>query len=198
MKKIPRKILKCKYCGKSYSVKHYRESISKYCSRKCSYADASVDSAICPICGKVFVPKPYHGKRQRFCSSNCRWTHERQNPIIETVICKRCEKPFRFAPSQHRVYCSGSCAGNIPKKENERFRRVKTKEWASIRKEILRRDGHKCQICRSKKNLNVHHITPWRKTRDDSHSNLITLCDHCHYRVEWKGLACPVPLSPPQ
>lgn len=53
-------------------------------------------------------------------------------------------------------------------------------DWDSIRLEIIERDKCACVICNNKKNLAVHHITPWRETQDNSQSNLITLCPTCH------------------
>ena len=63
-------------------------------------------------------------------------------------------------------------------------------KWKSKRKEILRRDNHKCVVCDSEVDLQVHHrqyhfITalkmfkvPW----DYPENLLITLCSICHSR----------------
>ena len=52
----------------------------------------------------------------------------------------------------------------------------------NVREYALFRDGHKCSYCKGKSKdliLNIHHIES-RKTRGDSPSNLITLCETCH------------------
>ena len=55
----------------------------------------------------------------------------------------------------------------------------------------LQRDDHKCLICDSPKNLEVHHINGIKG--DDRSDNLATLCRKCHHRIEkkdretWKG-----------
>lgn len=58
-------------------------------------------------------------------------------------------------------------------------------KWLSKRKVILKRDKQACKHCRSKCNLQVHHLyyivdnKPW----EYSNSCLVTLCDTCH--SEW-------------
>lgn len=56
--------------------------------------------------------------------------------------------------------------------------------WQSIRKQAKRRDGNKCVKCSSTKQLEVHHIVPYRFTQDNSLENLITLCHVCHAKAE--------------
>lgn len=53
------------------------------------------------------------------------------------------------------------------------------------RNESRRRKMHVagCEICGSKKNLEVHHIDLDSKNNDDS--NLIKLCSSCHHKVHW-------------
>lgn len=48
-----------------------------------------------------------------------------------------------------------------------------------LREYILHRDKT-CQICGSKKRLLIHHITPYKISKDNSSNNLITLCNPCH------------------
>ena len=70
------------------------------------------------------------------------------------------------------------------------------KGWKSIRTQIIRRDGCKCQLCENTKQLEVHHIVPYRETQDNSFENLITLCRPCHAGVEYGKLSledCPQP-----
>lgn len=63
-----------------------------------------------------------------------------------------------------------------------------TKEWQNKRAIILKRDGHKCVKCNSKKSLHVHHTyyivdkMPW-EVPDDC---LMTICNICH-KKEHKG-----------
>lgn len=59
--------------------------------------------------------------------------------------------------------------------------------WKDLRLNILKRDNWTCQNIdcgknyrNGKKRLHVHHIIPYKKTKDNSESNLITLCISCH------------------
>ena len=52
--------------------------------------------------------------------------------------------------------------------------------YESLRQEVLRRDGWRCQACGAMSNLEVHHKQFRSHPGDDSDLNLITLCDCCH------------------
>lgn len=63
-----------------------------------------------------------------------------------------------------------------------------TPEWKELRDHILERDGHECQTCMNKENLQVHHkkyffdVPAWYYP--DNY--LITLCNECHARLHEK------------
>lgn len=67
--------------------------------------------------------------------------------------------------------------------------------WRGIRVQVIRRDGGKCRICGSKKGLQVHHITPYRETQDNSPGNLITLCPACHAKAEAGKIILQLPMG---
>src|ERR1700681_4926597 len=52
--------------------------------------------------------------------------------------------------------------------------------FARLRREVLERDGWRCQRCGCSKNLDVHHIIRRSALGDDAETNLITLCRKCH------------------
>jgi hypothetical protein len=56
----------------------------------------------------------------------------------------------------------------------------------SLRQEILRRDGWRCQRCGARSNLEVHHQEFRSHCSDDCEPNLITLCVTC--REEYIGI----------
>lgn len=60
---------------------------------------------------------------------------------------------------------------------------VKRAEWALA---VKTRDCFKCQGCGSEKNLNSHHIVPWKQdeVKRFELENGITLCNSCHMRTE--------------
>jgi 5-methylcytosine-specific restriction endonuclease McrA len=54
------------------------------------------------------------------------------------------------------------------------------KEYTIVRKCVLERDGWRCQVCGSMKNLEVHHMKRRSQLGGDVMPNLITLCVDCH------------------
>ncbi len=51
--------------------------------------------------------------------------------------------------------------------------------YETLRQQILRRDGWRCQSCGAMSNLEVHHQLFRSHSGDDSEENLITLCANC-------------------
>jgi len=49
-----------------------------------------------------------------------------------------------------------------------------------LKRQVLRRDGWRCQSCGAMANLEVHHQQFRSRQGDDSEENLITLCSNCH------------------
>ncbi len=58
--------------------------------------------------------------------------------------------------------------------------RLDPEAYDKLRKEVLLRDGWKCQICGSRQNLHVHHKQLRSQQGGDDDANLITLCASCH------------------
>jgi 5-methylcytosine-specific restriction endonuclease McrA len=52
--------------------------------------------------------------------------------------------------------------------------------YRTLRKQVLERDGWRCQSCGSLRNLEVHHRKFRSRLGDDTVENLITLCADCH------------------
>lgn len=61
--------------------------------------------------------------------------------------------------------------------------RLEQAAYDALRRQILNRDGWRCQSCGSMSNLEVHHKEFRSQSGDDSEMNLITLCSACHGRV---------------
>jgi len=55
--------------------------------------------------------------------------------------------------------------------------------YQSLRQQVLRRDGWRCQSCGAMSNLEVHHKKFRSHLGNDSEENLITLCMACHARM---------------
>lgn len=59
--------------------------------------------------------------------------------------------------------------------------------YESLRQQVLRRDGWRCQSCGTMTNLEVHHNQFRSHSGDDSEENLITLCTECHTETHTNG-----------
>jgi 5-methylcytosine-specific restriction endonuclease McrA len=59
-------------------------------------------------------------------------------------------------------------------------RRLDPESYGQLRKQILQRDGWRCQVCGSRKGLQVHHKQLRSQQGPDDDLNLITLCAGCH------------------
>ena len=62
--------------------------------------------------------------------------------------------------------------------------------YKRFRLQVLKRDKGKCRMpgCKSKRNLNVHHIRTWSNASSLRYevSNGITLCSSCHRSITGK------------
>ena len=59
--------------------------------------------------------------------------------------------------------------------------------YEGLRRQVLRRDGWRCQFCGTMSNLEVHHQQFRSHSGEDSEGNLITLCAACHRRAHIPG-----------
>ena len=60
---------------------------------------------------------------------------------------------------------------------------IHSEEWRQKRNQVLKRDGFRCQMCGTAKNLRVHHISYEHLNQDEELDDLITLCDNCHTKI---------------
>jgi 5-methylcytosine-specific restriction endonuclease McrA len=58
--------------------------------------------------------------------------------------------------------------------------RLDPMSYETLRKQILRRDGWRCQSCGTMANLEIHHNEFRSHSGHDSEENLITMCTACH------------------
>jgi 5-methylcytosine-specific restriction endonuclease McrA len=58
--------------------------------------------------------------------------------------------------------------------------RLDPESYRQLCREVLQRDGWRCQSCGGLENLQMHHKEFRSRSGDDSEDNLITLCARCH------------------
>ena len=93
---------------------------------------------------------------------------------------------FKFLPGEQRQAFLGSLeregimSSIGPKSASLR---LDPASYESLRQQVLRRDGWRCQSCGTMTNLEVHHKQFRSHSGDDSEENLITLCAPCHHEI---------------
>jgi len=105
-----------------------------------------------------------------------------------TGLCRWCEMPL---DSDHSFdsCCSPRCRDlfySWVEQEHASIRGRRPQYWNVIRRQILQRDGYRCQICGEQKDLSVHHIIPLSMGGDSTTGNLRVLCHTCHQQVHGK------------
>ena len=64
--------------------------------------------------------------------------------------------------------------------------RLDAESYRELHRQVLERDGWRCQFCGSMQNLQVHHLKYRSQSCGDEEPNLITLCAECHAAVHSK------------
>jgi hypothetical protein len=84
------------------------------------------------------------------------------------------------------VYYKDQYYGEQPTMSYEE--QLKTIMWFKKRREIFKRDKHKCVVCDSEENLHCHHkrYIKNRLAWEYSGKHLITLCEECHKKIHSK------------
>ena len=162
----------------------------------------------CEWCGREFEVKLAYSAERRFCSRCCygRWYSENlkgeNNPGWKgrkvEARCLWCNTKF-WVKMWHidrgfGKFCSRACAGRW---RSEHFSGENSWAWRggisfspyapefnkALKRRVRERDRYECGIC-GNYGVAVHHID-YDKS-NNSLSNLITLCDHCHGRTGWQ------------
>lgn len=79
---------------------------------------------------------------------------------------------------------TGSAVPTVSISDRQRFLRFAARVPIplDLRREVYRRDGHRCLACGSRSPLSLDHIHPWSKGGSDTLDNLQTLCRPCNSR----------------
>lgn len=161
----------CEYCGDTESIAKWKAERKTYCSLDCAYCDDNRDlvNCTCKRCGKVFERHRAESEPPNYCSKECQLDELHEN------IC-------------------GENHWNWKGGWDDYF----GENWFSQRSKALERDDYECQVCGIGKDElgrkpSVHHIKPQRlfesKEESNNLSNLVTLCEKHHNKVEGWGLA---------
>jgi len=61
--------------------------------------------------------------------------------------------------------------------------RLDPPSYRDLHRQVLERDGWRCQVCGSMQHLQVHHLKFRSRSGGDEEQNLITMCAECHARM---------------
>jgi 5-methylcytosine-specific restriction endonuclease McrA len=61
--------------------------------------------------------------------------------------------------------------------------RLDANSYLELHRQVLERDGWRCQVCGSMQRLQVHHLKLRSQSGGDEEQNLIALCAACHEQV---------------
>ena len=67
-------------------------------------------------------------------------------------------------------------------------RKLDSDSYRKLHRQVLERDGWRCQACGSMHHLQIHHLLFRSHSGGDTEHNLITLCVDCHHRVHLPGI----------
>jgi 5-methylcytosine-specific restriction endonuclease McrA len=77
---------------------------------------------------------------------------------------------------------------NRPRSKRPRVK-LSPRSYRRLWRQVLERDGWRCQNCGGLTNLQVHHVRSRSQLGDDAEVNLITLCAECHHEVHGRKQA---------
>ena len=141
----------------------------------------------CSRCGKSFPTTNYAISRAKrhFCSMACKLLY-----FGVQRTCKYCGEQFRAIRSRIQGIAKSNSSANFCSKacyHRWLCRPDRTtgrgSQWRQSRLQAIARSPF-CAKCGATKRLDVHHIVPFRMTRDNRPINLIPLCKRCHKQVE--------------
>lgn len=189
----------CTECGEVYYQIHYLHR--KYCDKRCSGKSMSRRM------GKLTGQKSRAWKEGlgEYCG---------QRMTVVRQVCPVCGLLFTAVPSQVAKgwgkYCSRKCRDEAVTGPNAPYWKGGPipygQLWPAQRERTRNRDNHRCQLCGATEEqlgceMAVHHIKPFRESKDNTLGNLICLCStksngngaNCHGYCEHHPEECPQP-----
>ena len=170
----------CPACGKVFSKYQQKKPQATYCSQACAYRGRTLGftkrritkpyvikvsqkkrvGRICEICGEKFetVPSKIAKGKSKYC----------------------CRKCFELS---HKTRMKGENNPSYIDGRSKNKRCYRCDDWETLRKKVYARDGWLCQVCGKRcegRDIQAHHVIPFRISHDNSMENLVTVCLRCH------------------
>jgi 5-methylcytosine-specific restriction endonuclease McrA len=141
---------------------------------------------ICGSCGKKFQASPNKRAAVRYCSNHCK-NKKSPSRFQKGVAVWNKNKPNEKIRGDRHYNWKGGIS------ERPDLNRT---EWNELKKICYKNFNWSCFKCgkkiHKKGEIQAHHLIPRRLGGPDEISNLITLCQSCHIKIEkiiWKRLA---------
>lgn len=169
------RFINCNWCNKSFYKPNCIIKDNNFCNRDCYNEWFKINFVgkknpnfvdkikfICEYCGDEFGRKPSYSCKSilKFCSKECHNKWISKNWVGS-------DNPYWTG---YRLYYDMS-----------------RKDWISVSDKVRKLDGNRCKICKCMSDVfkhDVHHMLPYRISKDNSLDNLITLCKSCHQGIE--------------
>lgn len=178
----------CRECGRTDSVR--RDDLSDR-RKSCAGRESGAKGLATIRARRIFATCLHRGlrypisssaarlARPRYCSRACRSQAVRIARICQA--CGVCFKVPRGALSGRTNASGDFCRRRCYEQHLRRAERVSGRgsRWRVHRQEAIRRAPF-CALCGRLRNLEAHHIIPFRLTHDNTQTNLIPLCKSCH------------------
>lgn len=143
----------------------------------------------CLNCNQSFWLYRHLFDQKKYCSKSCadaaKTTYQK-----EIRSCKSCNGFFLFSmkPNSNSSgnYCSLSCRNKGYLREG--FKKNRS-GWKRIRNEFIKNGNDFCSNCAIPDKIQVHHLIPYRISKNNHDMNLVSLCAKCHSKIEhltWK------------
>ena len=158
-----------------------------------NHRSTRIGEYICPICNKKFSRWKSQEKRKGrsgilFCSVDCQNIWQNKRLIVNCTNCnKEIERHMCNLNRHKHHFCNKKCEFEWKRKDNHPnyvggYSSAYGRGWNRAREFILDRDKS-CKLCGNENLLEVHHIIPYHLSKNNEHSNLITLCKSCHSKI---------------
>lgn len=192
----------CEICGKSFSVKPYRENTARFCSKVCG---GKWHMTYRIMRGPDLRGNTYRKGMRPTNAFTSEQVRGRNSPCWkegESFTCEHCGKSFRVKPwiirqSGKPRFCSRACfcASGVFRGERSPTwvggpQTYRGRSWRKARLLAVEHDQGTCQRCGKNlgQSISVHHIQPFREFATEQEANvlenLICLCQSCHRKQE--------------
>jgi len=134
----------------------------------------------CLYCKVELKPMNWQHRQRMYRSQKAHRRNVGDDPPSD-LLCKTCNaQKADHAEDQRRLDNLRQQAILADYRGRPYAERRQTKEWAILKKQVHRRDGHRCRLCgREDAELHVHHCT-YENYAQERLEDLITLCTMCH------------------